>query len=103
MYVWQVCENDTVIVDVTNAMDRELLTVHWHGLHQVGTQYMDGAPYITQCPITPGDSFRYEFLASPHGTHIWHGHVGKYSSYFSYRAPYNATKFDLQLIRDCFL
>lgn len=87
MYVVQVCENDTVIVDVTNAMDRELLTVHWHGLHQVGTQYMDGAPYITQCPIVPGDSFRYEFLASPHGTHIWHGHVGRYSSYFSYKAP----------------
>ncbi|XP_046671600.1 laccase-6-like [Homalodisca vitripennis] len=75
-----VCENDTVIVDVTNAMDKELLTIHWHGVHQVGSPFMDGGPYVTQCPLTPGDSFRYQFLASPHGTHMWHGHVGYHDS-----------------------
>ncbi|XP_075210800.1 uncharacterized protein LOC142318144 [Lycorma delicatula] len=72
----QVCENDTIVVDVINTLKTEGITIHWHGLHQVGTPYMDGTPYITQCPILPYNTFRYQFVASPHGTHIWHGHVG---------------------------
>ena len=60
-------------------MKSESITIHWHGLHQKGTPYMDGTPYVTQCPILPQDSFRYQFKAAPHGTHMWHGHVGKQS------------------------
>lgn len=81
--IFQVCENDTVIVDVTNALDLEAVTIHWHGIHQEGTPYMDGAPYITQCPIQAGESFRYQFSASPYGTHMWHGHVGWFFIYLS--------------------
>ncbi|RZF49073.1 hypothetical protein LSTR_LSTR008359 [Laodelphax striatellus] len=72
----QVCEGDTIVVDVVNILKSEGITIHWHGLHQVNTPFMDGTPYITQCPILPFNSFRYQFKALPHGTHMWHGHVG---------------------------
>lgn len=52
------------------------LVIHWHGLHQRGTQYYDGVPYVTQCPIHEGNSFRYQFDTNA-GTHFWHAHSGK--------------------------
>ena len=27
------------------------------GEHFKGNQYMDGTPYVTQCPITPGSKY----------------------------------------------
>lgn len=71
-----VCEDDTVVVKVTNNLRVETTSIHWHGIHQVGTFFMDGLPHISQFPILPSDSFEYEFKASPHGTHMWHGHSG---------------------------
>jgi len=50
--------------------------VHWHGLHQKGTPWMDGVAYITQCPIGPGQTFTYKFKAKPKGTFWYHSHVG---------------------------
>ena len=50
--------------------------MHWHGMFQYDTPWMDGVPFITQCPISPGDSFRYIYLADPSGTFWYHGHVG---------------------------
>ena len=53
-------EGDTIVVNVENrAVNATAL--HWHGLFQNGTNYMDGTPGATQCPIAPGRSFRYEF------------------------------------------
>ena len=43
---------------------------------QSNTPWMDGVPYVTQCPIHPEDSFRYIFKAEPSGTFWYHGHVG---------------------------
>lgn len=37
---------------------------------------MDGVPMMSQCPIQPGQSFRYKFNADNAGTHMWHSHVG---------------------------
>uniref|UniRef100_A0A1I8F8Y5 Plastocyanin-like domain-containing protein n=1 Tax=Macrostomum lignano TaxID=282301 RepID=A0A1I8F8Y5_9PLAT len=42
-------------------------SVHWHGMHQVGTQHMDGVSMVTQCPINAHSSFTYRFAASPAG------------------------------------
>ncbi|KAL7635203.1 UNVERIFIED_CONTAM: hypothetical protein RMT77_014189 [Armadillidium vulgare] len=70
-----VCENDEVIVDVINDLGGESTTMHWHGIHQIGTPYMDGVPMLNQCPIFPGHRFRYHFLANPDGTHFWHSHT----------------------------
>lgn len=55
---------DTVIVDVYNGLGDQSTSIHWHGIHQNGTNAMDGASGITQCPIAPGSSFHYEFLVS---------------------------------------
>ncbi|XP_011500453.1 PREDICTED: laccase-1-like [Ceratosolen solmsi marchali] len=72
----EVCEDDEVIVKVINMMHGDSTTLHWHGLHMRRTPYMDGTPYISQCPIPPGNKFQYNFVAKPHGTHFWHSHVG---------------------------
>lgn len=52
------------------------LTIHWHGVWQRGTQYSDGVPYVTQCPILNGNTFRYQWVAGNAGTHFWHAHTG---------------------------
>ncbi|XP_008204291.1 L-ascorbate oxidase [Nasonia vitripennis] len=72
----EVCEGDTVVVDVTNMMHADSTTVHWHGQHMRASPYMDGTPMVSQCPILPGDTFRYTFVAETPGTHFWHSHVG---------------------------
>ncbi|XP_055636865.1 uncharacterized protein LOC129775791 [Toxorhynchites rutilus septentrionalis] len=72
----EVCENDIIIVDVENHLMGESTTIHWHGLHQKRTPYMDGVPHISQCPISPETTFRYTFKADNPGTHFWHSHTG---------------------------
>lgn len=54
----QVCEGDKVVIDVENHMEGMEVTLHWHGLWQRGTQYYDGVPFVTQCPIQQGNTFR---------------------------------------------
>jgi FtsP/CotA-like multicopper oxidase with cupredoxin domain len=61
----RVREGDTVRVRVTNAL-AEPTTVHWHGVSV--PQHMDGVPGLSHEPIAPGDSFTYEFVATPAGT-----------------------------------
>ncbi|KAF5297473.1 hypothetical protein FQR65_LT10009 [Abscondita terminalis] len=72
----EVCLGDEIVVDVENHLLGESTSIHWHGYHQRDTPYMDGVPYITQCPIPPGTTFRYQFTATQHGTHFWHSHTG---------------------------
>ncbi|XP_059471482.1 uncharacterized protein LOC132194315 [Neocloeon triangulifer] len=72
----QVCEGDRVIIDVDNRMQGIELAIHWHGLHQRGTQYYDGVPMLTQCPIPEGTTFRYQWNADNPGTHFYHAHTG---------------------------
>lgn len=57
-------------------MMEESTSVHWHGHHQRNSPYMDGVPYVTQCPVPPHSSFRYVYLADNEGTHFWHSHSG---------------------------
>ncbi|KAK3576109.1 hypothetical protein CHS0354_028008 [Potamilus streckersoni] len=71
-----VYEGQTVIVRVKNSLRSEATTIHWHGLHQRGRPWMDGVPFVTQCPILPGQTFTYEFLAEPKGTFWYHSHMG---------------------------
>lgn len=54
--------------------------MHWHGQHHVKTPYMDGVPYVSQCPISPGSTFRYDYIATEAGTHFWHSHLGEISN-----------------------
>lgn len=64
----------------------EATTIHWHGMHQYGTPYMDGVPHVTQCPISPETTFRYTFKADNSGTHWWHSHTGVQRSDGAYGA-----------------
>lgn len=71
-----VCYGDRIIVDVTNHMPGQALTIHWHGIHQHKTPWMDGIAMVTQCPINSGNTFRYVFDATEKGTNFWHAHTG---------------------------
>jgi FtsP/CotA-like multicopper oxidase with cupredoxin domain len=48
-------------------------TVHWHGLRIPNA--MDGAPYVTQPPIQPEESFTYQFIVPDAGTYWYHPHA----------------------------
>ncbi|XP_054269197.1 uncharacterized protein LOC128990701 [Macrosteles quadrilineatus] len=72
----EVCLGDHIIVDVANHLMDETTSVHWHGHHQRGSPYMDGVPFISQCPISPNSVFRYDYRADNPGTHFWHSHTG---------------------------
>jgi FtsP/CotA-like multicopper oxidase with cupredoxin domain len=45
-------------------------SIHWHGL--ILPNLMDGVPYVTQNPIPPGKSFRYDFPLKQSGTYWMH-------------------------------
>ncbi|CAK5274943.1 unnamed protein product [Mycena citricolor] len=53
----------------------EPTSIHWHGLFQNGTNYMDGPSFINQCPISPGNSFTYDFTSQQSGTFWYHSHL----------------------------
>ncbi|XP_062618571.1 uncharacterized protein LOC134280159 [Saccostrea cucullata] len=70
-----VFEDQVISVLVHNHLKIEGVTVHWHGMVHRGTPFMDGVDMITQCPILPGQTFEYRFVASPVGTHWYHAHT----------------------------
>ncbi len=63
-------DTDVWIV-VENRLPEET-TIHWHGMRVPNA--MDGVPYLTQKPITPGASFVYEFACPDAGTFWYHPH-----------------------------
>ncbi len=67
-----VYENQTVVANVINGMITETISVHWHGMNQRNTPWMDGAIHVTQCAIGPSETFRYYFKADPTGTFWYH-------------------------------
>ncbi|KAJ6610545.1 yellow laccase [Mycena sp. CBHHK59/15] len=51
-------------------------SVHWHGIFQNGTNFYDGPSFVTQCPITPGNSFLHDFVVpNQAGTFWYHSHL----------------------------
>ena len=68
----RVTEGDKVRINVTNNLD-ETTGVHMHGI-EFDDFKMDGIPFVTQPPIIPGETFSYEFTATPHGSHMYHSH-----------------------------
>ena len=69
-------EGSTVIAYVNNNLTQEATSIHWHGMRQYNTPWMDGAAGITQCPIKPSSNFQYTFIAEPSGTFWYHSHLG---------------------------
>ncbi|XP_062618572.1 uncharacterized protein LOC134280160 [Saccostrea cucullata] len=75
-----VYEDQIVSILVHNLLEVEGVTIHWHGITQRGTPFMDGVDMISQCPILPKQTFEYRFVASPVGTHWYHSHTGSMRS-----------------------
>lgn len=75
-----VCQGDLILVDVMNMMAGTSEAIHWHGFHQKKTPYMDGVPFITQCPIDFSTTFRYSFYATETGTQFYHSHAGHHKA-----------------------
>lgn len=68
---------DTIRVQVNNMMPDRSTTIHWHGINQRGSSWMDGVAGISQCGIPPGQNFTYEFVVEDQrGTYWWHAHLG---------------------------
>lgn len=82
----EVCLNDIIVVDVHNLMEGTDISIHWHGVRHLKTPYMDGVPYVTQCPIEYGTIFRYAFKASDVGSHFYHSHSGHQKANGNYGA-----------------
>ena len=73
-------EGDELVVHVRNQATNAT-SIHWHGLYQNGTNWMDGTVGVTQCPIAPGHSFTYRFnVTGQTGTYWYHSHVSMQAS-----------------------
>lgn len=60
------------VVELTNGLPYET-TVHWHGLRLAASS--DGVPHLSQDPVAPGASFRYELSFPDEGVFWYHPHV----------------------------
>ncbi|PIN14479.1 Multicopper oxidase [Handroanthus impetiginosus] len=69
-------QGDTIVVELKNSLLTENVAIHWHGIRQIGTPWMDGTEGVTQCPILPGDTFVYKFVVDRPGTYLYHAHYG---------------------------
>ncbi|KAK0184470.1 laccase [Armillaria mellea] len=66
-----------VINELTDPTMDVSTSIHWHGIFQHGTNYEDGTSSVTQCPISPGHSFKYDFgVPQQAGTFWYHSHMG---------------------------
>jgi len=61
-------EGDRIRIQLTNGTDH-LHTIHFHGIHAAR---MDGVPGAGE--VGPGETFVYDFIAEPFGTHLYHCH-----------------------------
>ena len=64
-------EGDKVRIYVTNNL-KVPTTIHWHGV--ILPMGQDGVAGITQRPIQPGETFKYEWTFTQHGTLMYHSH-----------------------------
>ncbi|KAJ2847948.1 hypothetical protein IWW36_003583 [Coemansia brasiliensis] len=53
-----VTQGDVLLLNVQNSLN-EPISLHFQGLLQNGTSYLDGTHMVTQCGIPPGDSYTY--------------------------------------------
>ncbi len=68
----RVTQGDKVRVLFTNNLT-ETTGVHFHGV-EFDDFFQDGIPFVTQLPITPGETYTYEFVAKTAGSLMYHSH-----------------------------
>lgn len=70
-------KGDRVELYLTNGLVNKNTSLHFHGIFQNGTNYMDGPQMVTQCPIAPNDTYLYNFTVPDQaGTFWYHSHTG---------------------------
>jgi len=67
-------------VEVVNQL-RVPTSIHWHGI--LLPNLMDGVPFVTQEPIPPGGSSRYDFPLKQSGSYWMHSHYGLQEQYLA--------------------
>lgn len=67
-------EGQNVRLKVTNRLEGEDTSIHWHGL--LVPFQMDGVPGVSFPGIKPGETFVYEFPILHAGTYWYHSHSG---------------------------
>lgn len=65
---------DTVVVHVTNYMQDNGASIHFHGIRQFYTNQTDGMSSVAQCPVAPGQSYTYTLRADSYGSSWYHSH-----------------------------
>lgn len=68
----RVTEGDLVRITLVNELP-VATTIHWHGVDV--PPEMDGPAGLNQAPVEPGETFVYEFTATPAGTRMYHSHT----------------------------
>lgn len=55
---------DLIVVNLVNGLGNETTGLHFHGIDQINTNFMDGASMVNQCPTPPGSNITYQFVVS---------------------------------------
>lgn len=71
--VLKINKGDRLQINVINNL-KEPTSIHFHGIFQTGSTFMDGASMISQCPIQPSSQFTYNFTVDQSGTFWYHSH-----------------------------
>ena len=67
---------DRIRVRVNNQLESWSTSIHWHGINQNDSPWMDGVEGVSQCGIPPGQKFTYEFtIDDQRRTFWWHAHL----------------------------
>jgi iron transport multicopper oxidase len=66
----EVNRGDRLVVNMHNGLGDQDTSLHFHGLFQNGTGYMDGPAGVTQCPVGPGQSIKYDFVVCTYDPHL---------------------------------
>ncbi|WP_217441176.1 multicopper oxidase family protein [Nocardia barduliensis] len=69
----RLARGEVLRAEVTNGLPAPS-TIHWHGVALRND--MDGVHGLTQAPIAPASTFRYEFTVPDPGTYWFHPHMG---------------------------
>jgi len=65
---------DQLKITVINKLRANGTGIHWHGIRHQNNNINDGVSGVTECPIPPGGSKIYSFLATQYGSSWYHSH-----------------------------
>ncbi|KAI8593635.1 Cupredoxin [Geranomyces variabilis] len=68
-------QGDRLRVTVRNGLESEAISIHFHGIRQLGTPWYDGTSHVSQNAIPAGKEMTLEFsVKGQSGTFLYHAH-----------------------------